>query len=185
MSRATVISFCQTQGIVGLDSSSLGDFYDAFVKELGYIGLLTNFTTVAGVSGTGTYNSPAQVVDLYYVHWKNAAGGSPYTYIPFTELHALEASNRDWRAATNTTPVTRTDEEDVKENSFTLYPTPDNNGTLTIIYSETRTNVPAWREQVLAYEILAREFARESKYQDTAMPDPARFMSKLYATLVI
>lgn len=176
MSRATTVTFCQDIGVVSTNASSLGDYYDAQIIELGKLGLLTASPTQAGTAGDKTYEAPAQAIELYGVFYGAA-------HIPLAGLRELEAIAADWRTQETGPPQVATIEGE-GDKHFSFYPTPNASATITLLISQIQTDAPTWLEGHLALGALAREFARETAQQDANFAQAAQFLTNLFGKLV-
>lgn len=176
MSRATTIVFAQDIAVTISNSAALTDYYDAQIIELGKLGMTTNFTTIAGVSGTKTYAAPSDATAMWAVIFSG-------THLSLTGHRELEAVAADWRSQPSGMPLIATYEGE-GDKMFSFFPTPNTSDPIGLVVSSIVVDTHSWLEGHLAFEALAREFSRETAQQDMNFSQAARFIANLLGKLV-
>ena len=175
VAKATVTALASTLSMSLADVNAIDRYYDDIVYERSL--LLANTTTAAATAGTAVYALGALATELLALFFDGA-------YLFPTMLKELEAAaGPGWRDATGTPTHWLTEEE--TENNFRVWPTPDVAGTLRLVYGEYRADVPTWLEPAIAWDILAREFQRDSDHRDPAFAAACAFMAQRYYVAVI
>ena len=195
MSRSTTITLMQTLGVVTLGSAVLTDYYDAIVKELGALSLLTNAAAVRAVADQREYVKPSGAITILAVFFH-------HTMLPKANLRVLESTAADWRAATSATPLAF-NIQDVDKDTVVLYPPPATgsdaiSGTFTsafgssfvtnqisVMYTESRTNVPLYLEPVIAFRALVSEFTRDSDHFDQPTAQAAQTLADIFFQMAV
>lgn len=159
MAKTDVISLVTSIALSADDTTETNIFYDEIVRELGFFDVLTGTQTVNVTANTAVYGIDS---DTILSREFNSVNNGFLTKSDGTGLGALFGS--DWRNQTGTPLAVSMDQED--DDAFRLVPSPNSDDTVTIIRTETRTDVPIWLELPITFEILSREFLRESDHQD-------------------
>ena len=193
MSRATVLQRVQDLATAQPDAIAIDKFYDHVVADLGRGEWLLTATLVAVTAGTSEYTPPSTVLDIKHVFYDDRV-------LYKESLRALESVNPSWRDERGT-PYAYVGVDETNKD-FRLYPNPDRAskpvipvhgapfgwdypaGTVVIIATEFRENLPPWLEMPVAYDILSREFGRESDHKDRKFADLCDKMSKLLMKMV-
>lgn len=175
MPRSDVITLCQDLCTNQADEAALTKFYDEVISDLGRAEWLVTAELLATTAGTNQYNPATTVVEILYVFYDDRL-------LYKENLRALEAINPQWRDERGAPRAYVI--EDETNNQFRLYPTPvvDSKDfifafgsplgldfpeyAVVVVQTETREVLPEWLEFPIAFEILAREFARESDHVD-------------------
>lgn len=176
MSRSDVLTMVSDLCLAQSDATEVGVLYDEIVRELGFYDVLVGTETIAVAAGTATYPLAAEnmrvlEVDALTGRLDRASGSA---------LRAVYGAGWQQRSGT---PVAFTS-EDEDSHVLRLVPVPLRADTLTVIRAETRVDVPYWLELGIAFEILHREFMRESDHQDVEFAGVARGIANLLLALV-
>ena len=176
MAKADVLQLVTDLGVTTVDQNEIGIFYDEVVRELGFQEILTGTELVPVQAGKPDYILVEDTVRAMEFH----ATGGRLDPIDITSLQSVFGVA--WRTRTGT-PLAYTQEEE-NEKTFRLVPNSTQDDTITVIRTETRTDVPVWLELPMALDILGREYQRESNHQDVAFAQIARQLSLLLFKLV-
>lgn len=189
MSKASVLTFVTDFSTDQVDPVAIDRYYDDIVRDLGMQDFLVQTSLVAVNTTTAIYTPPATTVDLLLVFYDDRV------LYKETLLNA-EAIGAGWRDIIGT-PVAYL-VEDQTSKDFRLFPKPEINSkpfiflfgeplgrdyseyAAAVIYTETRVDLPEWLETPVAFEILAREFARESDHKDKPFSDACRAAARLF-----
>jgi hypothetical protein len=139
-----------------VDTTTRDRYYSDVADALAQV-LAVNATLVI-VANDSTVVLPSDAVALIGVFWDGV-------WLYEEDLASLETEDKDWRDVEGT-PHSYTQENE-NDDTFTLFPKPDTQGTITFLYTQRRLNLPAWLEFPMAFDILAREFNRDSDHRDT------------------
>jgi hypothetical protein len=193
MSRVDTLALCQDLCTNQADATSITKFYDEIVSDLGHGNWLIVAELISTTAGTFEYNPPDTIVDF-----KGAFYDDRWLYRE--NLRALEALNPHWRDERGTPRAYVI--EDESNHKFKLYPTPDRDSkdfifmfgsplgldfptyAVLVLMTELREDLPKWLEMPVAFEILAREFARESDHTDQQFAEACRAISGLLLKMV-
>jgi hypothetical protein len=176
VAQADVLTLVDDLSLGQANATEAAIFYAEIIRELGFIELLTGTETIAVHAGTSSYTLATDTIRA--LEFYNTSGF--LTKAAYRGLGALFGSS--WRNRTGS-PLAVT-VEDENNNSFSLVPSPNYDDTLTVIRTETRTDVPVWLELPIAMEILNREFLRESDHQDIEFAGLAKMIANLLFNLV-
>lgn len=171
MAKADVLTLVDDLSLGQANATEAAIFYDEIIRELGFVEVLTGTETITVHAGTNSYSLASDTIRA--LEFYNTAGF--LTKSVYSGLGSIFGSS--WRTRTGS-PLAVT-VEDENNNSFSLVPSPNYDDTLTVIRTETRTDVPVWLELPIALEILSREFLRESDHQDIEFSS----LSKQIATI--
>lgn len=194
MSKATTINFAEMLSATLADSGHLDRFYDEQCYTLAAKDeWLTNMTVVKATSGTSVYPVDDTMVGLIAVLWDDRE-------LYEEKRRALDAYNPQWRDLVGppTSYVLDTSSYDI-----TVFPRPPRTaddfvpahdmdpigrdypaGSLVILHTEARTDVPEFMEPLLAMQILSREFARESRHHDQTFAEAAAALAQLVKGMI-
>lgn len=174
MAKVDVTNLATTLSAGLADATTISRYYDDIALERA--DWLATTSTAAVTAGTAVYALPASATTLLALLFDDA-------YLWPTTLRELEvAAGLGWRDATGT-PTCWLQEEET-ENNFRLWPTPDYAGTLRLVYGEARTDVPTWLEPAMAWDILSREFQRDSDHRDPSFARACAVMAARYYNAV-
>jgi hypothetical protein len=177
MAKADVLSLVTTLSVSQDNTTESSIFYDEIVREMGFFDILTGTETINVTSGVATYDLAANTIRAIEFH---SAHSGFLTKSDGKGLSSLFGAA--WRNKVGTPLAVTMDQED--DDAFRLVPTPDANDTITVIRTEFREDVPVWLELPIAFEILHREFMRESDHQDLEYSGFCKNMSVLLFQLV-
>jgi hypothetical protein len=176
VAKADVLQLVTDFGVSDVDQDEISIYHDEIVRELGFREVLTGTETIPVTAGTPEYALADDTIRALEVH---LASGR----IDPNSIQALQSVlGVNWRNQSGSVLAYTSDEQD--DDDIRLVPIPAQNDTLTIIRTETRTNLPVWLELPVALEILHREYQRESDHQDVAFAEHAHLMSVALFTLV-
>jgi hypothetical protein len=176
MSRTDVLQLVSDFSLGVEDSTEVGVFYDEIVRELAFRDILTSTQPLPVTAGTSEYAVAVDTIATLEVHSNQGV----LHRIHNSGLGAIFGST--WRTQVGS-PVAYT-QDNINEDTIQLIPIPDASDVLTIIRSETRVDVPTWLELPIAFEILAREFLRESDHQDIEFSTTCQLFATLIFSLV-
>lgn len=188
MSKASVLTFVQDFSTTQVDTVAIDRYYDDIVRDLGAQDFLVQVSLVPVDTTTAIYTPPAPTIDLLQVFYDDRV-------LYKSALLEVEAIGR-WRDIIGT-PVAYI-VEDQTSKDFRLFPKPEVNSkpfvflfgeplgrdypeyAAAVVHTETRVDLPEWLETPVAFEILAREFARESDHKDKPFSDACRALAKMF-----
>ncbi len=134
-------------------------FTDALVARSSW---LVRLTTLNVTAGDWQLTLPARATELVCAFW----GPSVLTLVTRAEL---EAEDPEWRLKRGV-PSALVTESEATNLTFRIYPTPEDAGTVRVLYMEADENaIPIVMEVPLALDILRRELAQEGPHQDAEM----------------
>lgn len=189
MPRADVLQLIADLSGGQADAVLAERYYDDVVDDLGRRQWLTQASLLTTTANTGTYRLPADGIRLLGVFYGDEL-------LDRVALRTLEAYDPHWRDAAGT-PIAYT-VEDETTNEFRLFPVPTvpsqdfiflfgspfgadfAERAVAVVHTERRDDLPLWLELPVAFDVLAREFARESDHRDPAFAEVAR---RLAATM--
>lgn len=176
MAQADVLTLVDDLSLGQANATEAAVFYAEIIRELGYLELLTSTETMTQEAGVNTYElADSTIMDMEYY---NTTG-----FLTKADGMGLgSVFGADWRNRKGSPVAISMDQED--DTAFRLVPSPINDDTITIIRTETRTDVPVWLELPIAFEILSREFLRESDHQDTELSTVCKLTATLLFNLV-
>jgi hypothetical protein len=192
MAKADVLQFIDDVSQGQAEATLVDRYYDEVIEDLCRLseGFLSNVDLVAVTKGTSIYSYPSNTVDLLGVFWDDAV----LRRAAQLELESLDPHWRDH----NGDPLVFTD-EDLSAKSLRLYPAPQRGSkpfsfptglpmgtdypeySLAVARTRTVDDLPAWLEWPVAFEVLFREFMRESNHRD---PDFAALCRQLALVLL-
>lgn len=186
---ALVQELCTHQG----DPAALDKYFDEVISDLGRKGWLCVAEVLAVTKDTFEYEPPSTVIELWNVIYDDRM-------LYKENLRAIEAINVNWRDEVGTPRAYVVEDESNKK--FRLYPKPDRTSkdlapvfgsplgldyptySVVVIISEQRNEIPAWLVMPVAFDILNREFVRESDHQDTTFADACKKLSTMFYAIV-
>jgi len=170
------VSVVQLLELIGMDTA--GDRVDTTTRDRYYSDVADSLAQVlmvnsdiAVVAGDASVVLPNDAVKLAGVFWDG-------TWLYSETLDWLETEDKDWRDVEGT-PHSYTQENE-NDDTFTLFPKPDSAGTVTLIYSQRRVDLPAWIEFPMAFDVLARELGRDSDHRDFDQAKAFNDLAKYY-----
>lgn len=177
MARADVLQLVQDFTLAQADATEAGVFYDELVRELGFYEFVTGTESISVISNTPSYKVAEdtirvlEVIDDVHGRLDRIDGRS---------LRSVFGAS--WRLRLGSPLAhTATDED---SDTVRLVPIPLQPSTLTIIRTESRVDMPVWLELGLAFEIIHRDFIRESAHQDIAFAQVARNIANALFSMV-
>lgn len=177
MAKADVTALVTSLALSQDNTTETSIFYDEIVRELGFLDVLTGTETITITPNVAVYETAADTIRSLEFH--SGIRG----FLTRSDGKGLGSLfGADWRNRKGTPLAVSQDQED--DEAFRLVPIPDTGDTLTIIRTENRTDVPVWLELPIAFEILYREFGRESDHQDTMLSDLCKLIADMLYKLV-
>ena len=176
MARADVIALAQDLGKFG-DATSISDYYDEIVRELGLFELLVDPVPIGVDVELAAYQMPVPVIRTLELISDRYGTLNPVDRVTLRSVHGTGWTHRVGN------PVAFTQEEQ-SDNAFRLFPIPDQADELTALVTGTRIDLPYWLELPVALEIVFREYSRESDHQDIEFARTAGLLAQLMFTLV-
>lgn len=195
VAKADVLQFIDDISQGQAESTLVDRYYDEVIEDLCRLpeGFLSNVDLVSVTKGTAIYSYPSNTVDLLGVFWDDAV-------LRRAALAELESLDPQWRDH-NGDPLVFTEEE-ISDESFRLYPNPQRASKAfsfplglplgqdypeySVVVARTRTvdDLPAWLEWPVAFEVLSREFMRESNHRDPEFAALCRQLSLVLLRMV-
>lgn len=195
MAKADVLQFIDDMSLGQAESTVIDRYYTEVVEDLCQLpeGFLSDVSLVPVTKGTAIYDYPADTIDLLGVFWDDSV-------LRRAALAELETLDPQWRDH-NGDPLVFT-EADLSEQSFRLYPNPEKESkpfaplsglplgtdypsyTAAVARTRTADDVPAWLEWPVAFEVLAREYMRESNHRDPEFATLCRQVSLVLLRMV-
>lgn len=193
MAKADVLTLIQDLSSGQADAAAIDRFYDDVIRDLGQRPWLAQATLIAITAGTTVYTPATSVIRILDVYYDDHV-------LRKATKQELESTNAQWRDEHGTPIVHITEDESAKD--FRLYPNPEVSSkdfiflfgspfgldypeyAVAIVHTETRINLPAWLEMPVAFEILRREFMRESDHKDTEFAGACGQLADLLFLLV-
>jgi hypothetical protein len=171
MAKADVTSLVSSLANAQSDATAVSSYYDRIVFEHGMQReSLTGAAYVAVVSGTTNYSLPTSAIRgvgffydevwLYPEDNRGAETVDPYWRSRLSEPRAVLFENTDSDTFDIVPGPIRAGAAVGGATPFTTFPA-DN---LTVIYTNNAADVQPWEELMVACDILAREFARDSDH---------------------
>jgi hypothetical protein len=176
MSKATTLTLISNLGLGDTDQTEAGIHYDDVVEELGRFEVLTEHSSTAVTVGTAIYARPTDALKILEMHGQVGL-------LERTTQKALQAVHTvQWQDIKGTPDAWTT--AYITDGSYRLVPQPDQTDTLTVLHTEYRQDVPTWLEPALAFEVLHREYLRESDHQDIVFASLCRDIAVLLFLMV-
>ena len=173
MAKANVVQLLE---LIGMDTA--GDRVDVNTRDRYYSDVADSLAQVliinldiAIAAAEATITIPNDAVKLVGVFWDG-------TWLYSETLDWLETGDKDWRDVEGA-PHSYTQENE-NDDTFTLFPKPDTAGTVTLLYSQRRDDLPAWLEFPMAFDILARELGRDSDHRDVDQSAAFKALGQFY-----
>jgi len=175
------------------NATAITKFYNEVVADLGRADWLITANLLPTSTDTFEYDPPEQTVELRGVFYDDR-------WLYKEGLRNIGAVNPQWRDERGTPRAYVI--EDESNTKFRLYPKPDKDSkdfifmfgsplgldfpeyAVLVLYTELREDLPVWMEMPVAFEILAREFARESDHTDQVFAKTCRAISELLFKMV-
>jgi len=170
-------------------------YYYEIIDELGNREVITTAELVEVDADESTYTIPVQAVMLLGAFYNDR-------FLNEASIQELESFfGLGWRNKKGA-PVAFTREQESKRD-FRLFPAPTepNNdfsfvhglplgidyplNSIVVIATETRDDLPQWLELPIVFEILAREYARESDHQDMAFAAICKGAAQMFFEMVL
>ena len=178
MTKAEIITLVEDIARVDIDADTVDRYYADVLEEIGkwMDAPLLNVEIVEITSGTASYGYPTDAVAIVALFHTDR-------HLSRTSLIELEGYSSTWRDDTGD-PWAFTEDEQVKR-TYRMYPEPDDtSGAMfgwnlmgadmpsdagVVVFSERREeDIPDWIGLYVVFEVLRRDFARPSGYQDKA-----------------
>ena len=194
MGRAEVLALVQDLALDQADAPSIDRYYDDIIYDLGKRPWLTEASLIATVAGTSVYTPADDLIRLLYVFYDNR-------HLYESSARELESTfGPNWRDRRGT-PVAYY-VEDESSLDFRLVPEPEVNSkdfsfvfgspmgldfpeyAVAVIHTRTVEDLPVWLELPVAFEILFREFARQSDHQDPTFAVTCKQIADLLMMMV-
>lgn len=158
------------------NTTEAGVFFDEIIRELGFIEILTGTENISITSGDADYKlAPFTVRALEF----NSSNG----FLADTDDQGLGSLfGASWRSKVGTPQAVNMEEED--DDTFRLVPKPNFDDIITVIRTEYRDEIPDWLDLPVTFEILSREFQRESDHQDIELANLCKQIATLMFNLV-
>jgi hypothetical protein len=195
MARSDVLQLVQDISLSQADAVMCERYYDEAVDNLGEMEIVTSCELQEITADDATYTIPDTAVKLL-----GAFYGDRFLSEAFIqELQAYAGINwRDRKGA----PIVYTKEDEDSEN-YRLFPRPVEasepfsfingmplgvdfpNMAVATIVTERRDDLPEWLEMPVVFEILAREFARESDHHDVEFSKVCTMCASMFYRMVL
>ncbi len=170
-------------------------YYFDVIKDLGERGILTQATLLEVTANDATYTLPATGLRLLGAFYSD-------NYLCQASIQEVEAyAGTGWRDVTGD-PIAYVVEDESKHD-FRLFPKPavpsDNfiflfgspfgkdflHGAVAVIHTETRNDLPVWLELPVVFEVLSREFSRESDHKDLLFAKICQDTANMFFEMVL
>lgn len=192
--KSNVLQLVQNLSSSQADATAIDRFYDDVVRDLGQRPWLTQATLISVTAGTAVYTPATSVIRILDVYYDNRV----LRKATKQELESIDAQWRDLRGS----PFAYVSEDETAKD-FRIVPNPEVSSkdfiflfgspfgldypeyAVAIVHTETRIDLPAWLEMPVAFEILRREFIRESDHKDAEFAAACGQLSDLLFLLVI
>lgn len=186
--KSQVLGLAQALANDQCDPQTIADYFEDVLQELNAQPWLTQATLLTSAEAQPVFNPPPAHVRTLSVIYDDRT-------LTRATLRELEWVDVQWRDRVGQPQAYVTDEQTT--NTFRLYPLPDlpsqpyifflgaplgrNYPTYSVvlIHTETRQTIPDWLDLPVALAVLARDFARESKYRDPAFAKACAGLSSL------
>ena len=173
MAKASVVQLLELIGMdtAGdrVDTTTRDRYYSDVADSLAQVLIVNADVAIAAQEATIVIHNDA--VSLTGVFWDG-------TWLYKESLDWLETEDKDWRDVEGT-PHSYTQENE-SDDTFTLFPKPDSAGTVTFLYTQRRVDLPAWLEFPMAFDVLAREFGRDSDHRDADLSAAFKALGQFY-----
>ena len=177
MTRATVLALIDSFSADQSEDTEASVLYDEVIRELGFYEVLTTREDqFLPISANGIYQLSPDTMRVLEVAWNQRRVDRS------SEFSIRSAFGANWRSLRGQ-PVAVTVWEE-SANTIRFIPQPNSGGTVTLIKTETREDLPYWLELPVALMVLHREFIRESNHQDVDFAKLAFELGKLFMGLV-
>lgn len=150
-------------------------YFDAVMRDLAWTEDLIEVSTDTIFAGQTSTTLSAVAVKIVAVFFNGRQ-------LDQISLRSLESFDPRWRDQKGE-PVAYTTEGELTK-TIRFYPTPDSDGTLTIFHTQIQVAVPQWLELPIAFEILSREYGRESNHRDDTFSQLCSQVSGLLLKMV-
>lgn len=150
-------------------------YFDAVMRDLAWTEDLIEVSTDTIFAGQTSTTLSAVAVKIVAVFFNGRQ-------LDQISLRSLESFDPRWRDQKGE-PVAYTTEGELTK-TIRPYPTPDSDGTLTIFHTQIQVAVPQWLELPIAFEILSREYGRESNHRDDTFSQLCSQVSGLLLKMV-
>lgn len=195
MSKADIIQLVADISLAQADTIMAERYFDDIVNGLGEREVIVGAHLIPVIADTAVYELPDDTIDLLGVFY----GDMFLNEAPIQEVESF--AGLSWRSRRGT-PIAYVVEQE-SSRDFRLFPTPDQpssdidfafgspfghdypEGVIAALCSEKRDELPEWLELPIAFEILAREYARESDHQNKAFSEVCRITSAVFLTMVM
>lgn len=176
MAQADVLTLVSDLSLGQASATEAAVYYAEIIRELGFREVLTGTEQIAVTAGQPFYSLATSTI--LALEFQNKSG-----FLAKSDSKGLAALfGSGWRNKTGSPlAIERTFED---EDTFRVVPAPNHEDTITVIRTETRTDVPVWLELPIAFDILSREFMRESDHQDVEFSGTCVMIAKLLYNLV-
>lgn len=175
LSEARIVTLASDLSIGEIDLHTFDTFFDAVMRDLAWTTALIEISTESISSGQTSVTLPTLAMKIVAVFFEDRQ-------LDPISLRSLESFDPQWRDRRGEPVGYVTEGEGTR--TYRLYPVPDYPGTLTLFHTQLQVAVPQWLELPLAYEILSREFSRESNHRDDTMAQMCEQMSTLLLSMV-
>lgn len=161
MAKADVLGLV-TEFCLGLASGDEASrYYDEIVREIGLSEVLTGVDVQAIATDEPEHTNQADTIRILELHTGD------YGRLDRTDQQSVESFRATWRVGSGSPNAFI--QSNINEDTLRLIPVPSKPDTLSTIRTEYREDVPVWLELPIAFEIMSREFFRESDHQDLTL----------------
>lgn len=195
--KADILALVDSLSLTQADSAMVLRYYDEIIDDLSRDEILTNVELIGVNALDSTYEIPATANELLGVFHGDR-------FLNRSTRQGVETfQGIDWRNRSAAQPFAYVEEHEPKR-AFRLFPVPtlasgDFNfagfgapfgldypaRAVVTLVTERRDNIPSWLDLPVAFEILAREFARESDHQDVGFAQVCKEAAGLFFSMVI
>lgn len=196
MSRADALQLVQDISLSQADPVLASHYYDEVLNSLGELDLITALELVEIDADDPIVDLPSQAVRLIGVFYNDS-------FLNRASVQEVEAfaGNASWQSLKREPKAYVSERE--SERSFRLFPKPVEPSAAfdfafgqplghdfplnaaVVVITERRDDLPGWLELPIVFEILAKEYERESDHQDKAFADICREAASLFFLMVL
>lgn len=177
MTRAATLQLISDLSATQSDDTEATVLYDEVIRELGFYEVLTNREDrFQPAILNGIYKLSPDTMRVLEVAWDNRR-------LDRASEYALRvAFGAAWRLIKGIPLAMTVWDESASE--MRLVPQPTDDGTVTLVRTEVRDDLPYWLELPVALMTIQREFTRESNHQDLLFATVALNLGKLFLAFV-
>lgn len=193
MSQTTAMAWLPLLGNLQAEDPQMTSYYLEGMTDLAKRPLFCSMTLIPVVAGTAEYALPEPASAPWGV--RILAVFLDDVMLSLTTRKCLEAISPDWRDHRGMPIAFTTSEQEPR--AFRVYPTPQDAsaaqsfilgapfgveypaGTLCVLHTDYRTELPPWMDLPIAFAVLWREFSRDSDHKDAMFAQACKTLGDL------